>query len=58
MIFLIMDVLHFLFWMNTVIHVLPEAPIQEDTGVNPKFYQKCQFKNLPDFIIWNKKINV
>jgi len=37
MVFLIMDVLHFLFWINTVIHVLPETPIRKVTGrANPK----------------------
>jgi len=46
----------FLFWINTVIHVLLKAPIQEITGhVNLKFYRKRQSENLPDFIIRNKK---
>jgi len=37
--FSIMDVLHFLFWINTTIHVLPEAPIREITErANPKIY--------------------
>jgi len=46
-----MNVLHFLlFWINTVIHVLSKAPIQEVIGrANPKFYRKHQSKNLPDF---------
>ena len=50
----------FLFWINIVIHVLSEAPIQKITGrANPKFYQKRQFENLLDFIIQNtKKKNV
>jgi len=49
----------FLFWINTVIHVLPEAPIQEITRqANSKFYRKRQSKNLSDFIIWNTKKNV
>ena len=42
----------FLFWINTVIHVLPEAPIQKITGrANPKFYRKHQPENLSNFII-------
>jgi len=35
-----MDVLHFLFWINIVIHVLPKALIQKIIrSVNPKIYQ-------------------
>jgi len=42
-----MDILHFLFWINTVINVLPEVAIRKVTECfNPKFYQKCQFKSL------------
>jgi len=49
----------FLFWIDTIIHVLPEASIREITGcANPKIYRKRQSKNLPDFIIWNTKKNV
>ena len=48
----------FLFWINTIIHVLPEASIREITGcINPKIYQKRQSVNLPDFIICNTKKN-
>jgi len=47
----------FLFWIKTVIHVLPEAPIRKITGrANPKFYQKGQSEILPDFIIGIKKM--
>jgi len=46
----------FLFWINTIIHVLPEISIQKITGrANPKFYRKCQSENLSDFVIQNKK---
>jgi len=46
----------FLFWINIVIHVLPEAPLWEITGrANLKFYRKCQSENLPVFIIRNAK---
>jgi len=46
----------FLFWINTVIHVLPEAPIQK---ITIKFYWKRQSKNFPDFIVQNaNKISV
>jgi len=57
MVFPIMDVLHFfLFWINTVIHVLLEAPIWDITGhTNLKFYRKRQSKNLPNFTIQNAK---
>ena len=49
----------FLFWINTVIHVLPEAPIWEITErANMKFDRKRQSKILPDFIIRNTKKNV
>jgi len=48
----------FLFWINTIIHVLPETSIQEITGcANPKIDRKRQSKNLPDFIIQNTKKN-
>jgi len=54
--FSIMDVLHFLFWINTIIHVLPKASIWEITGcTNPKIYRKRQSENLLDFIIRNTK---
>ena len=40
MVFSIMDVLHFLFWINTIIHVLLETSIREITGcANPKIYR-------------------
>ena len=53
------NVLHFLFWIDTIIHVISEASIQEITGcANPKIYWKRQSKNLPDFIIRNIKKNV
>jgi len=58
MIFSIIDVLHFLFCINTIIHLLPEASIWEITRcTNPKIYRKCQSENLPDFIIRNTKKN-
>ena len=45
-----------LFWINTIIHVLTEASIQNITEcVNSKIYRKRQSKNLLDFIIWNTK---
>jgi len=48
----------FLFWINTIIHVLPEASIQEITGcTNSKIYWKHQSENLPDFVIRNRKKN-
>jgi len=52
-----MDILIFyLFWINTVIHVLPEAPIRGRT--NPKFYRKRQSKFLPNFIMKKNKFIV
>jgi len=46
----------FLFWINIIIHVLPEASIWKITEcANPKIYRKRQSKNLPDFIIRNTK---
>jgi len=48
----------FLFWINTITHVLPETSIREITGcANPKIYWKRQSENLPDFRIRNTKIN-
>ena len=48
----------FLFWINTIIHVLLKTSIQEIIGcANPKIYWKCQSENLPDFIIRNTKNN-
>ena len=48
----------FFIWINTIIHVLPEASIRENTRcTNPKIYRKHQSKNLPDFIIQNTEKN-
>ena len=35
-----MDVLHFLFWINTIIHVLPKVSIRKFTGFHNLEYKK------------------